>query len=88
MHLLRYWDPVFEDSMDLIAKLPTIAAAIYRHVPSLHAVGVVVFCVERLCCVVWLCVLYVFSVVLCVVCFCLVCFVLCVVLRFCVDTLP
>jgi citrate synthase len=34
MHLLRYWDPVFEDSMDLIAKLPTIAAAIYRHVLS------------------------------------------------------
>lgn len=26
----RYWEPVFEDSMDLIAKLPTIAATIYR----------------------------------------------------------
>lgn len=26
----RYWEPVFEDSLDLIAKLPTIAATIYR----------------------------------------------------------
>jgi len=26
----QYWDPVFEDSMDLIAKLPAIAALIYR----------------------------------------------------------
>lgn len=31
MHKSKYWDPVFEDSMDLIAKLPTIAAAIYRN---------------------------------------------------------
>ena len=28
--LHRYWEPVYEDSMDLIAKLPGIAAAIYR----------------------------------------------------------
>jgi citrate synthase len=27
----RYWEPVFEDSLDLIAKLPTIAATIYRN---------------------------------------------------------
>ncbi len=27
---VRYWEPVFEDSINLIAKLPTIAAAIYR----------------------------------------------------------
>jgi hypothetical protein len=26
----KYWDPVFEDSLNLIAKLPAIAAAIYR----------------------------------------------------------
>lgn len=26
----QYWEPVFEDSMDLIAKLPAIAALIYR----------------------------------------------------------
>ena len=26
----RYWDPVYEDSMNLIAKLPGLAAAIYR----------------------------------------------------------
>eukprot|EP00951_Prasinocladus_malaysianus_P002097 scaffold14909_cov48-Prasinocladus_malaysianus.AAC.2 len=25
-----YWDPVYEDSLDLIAKLPSLAAAIYR----------------------------------------------------------
>lgn len=28
---LKYWDPVYEDSMNLIAKLPGIAAAIYRN---------------------------------------------------------
>lgn len=27
-----YWDPTFEDSMDLIAKLPNIAGRIYRNV--------------------------------------------------------
>ena len=26
-----YWDPIYEDSIDLIAKLPTLAASIYRH---------------------------------------------------------
>jgi hypothetical protein len=26
-----YWDYTFEDSMDLLAKLPTIAALIYRN---------------------------------------------------------
>lgn len=30
IHKSQYWDPFFEDSMDLIAKLPTIAAMIYR----------------------------------------------------------
>lgn len=28
---LQYWESVYEDSMDLIAKLPTIAAIIYRN---------------------------------------------------------
>lgn len=28
----QYWDLTYEDSMDLIAKLPTVAAAIFRHV--------------------------------------------------------
>ncbi|GBF89462.1 citrate synthase [Raphidocelis subcapitata] len=27
----KYWEPVLEDSLNLIAKLPAIAAAIYRH---------------------------------------------------------
>ena len=27
----KYWEYVYEDSMDLIAKLPTIAATIYRN---------------------------------------------------------
>ena len=27
---LNYWDPVYEDSLNLIAKLPGIAALIYR----------------------------------------------------------
>lgn len=30
VHKSKYWEPVYEDSMDLIAKLPTLAAAIYR----------------------------------------------------------
>ncbi|EFN53804.1 hypothetical protein CHLNCDRAFT_36371 [Chlorella variabilis] len=35
IHKTKYWEPVFEDSIDLIAKLPTIAAAIYRR--AVHA---------------------------------------------------
>ena len=31
MSKLNYWDPVYEDSMNLIAKLPGIAALIYRN---------------------------------------------------------
>ena len=27
-----YWDPTFEDMLTLIARLPRIAALIYRHV--------------------------------------------------------
>eukprot|EP00042_Codosiga_hollandica_P026826 m.129234 g.129234 ORF g.129234 m.129234 type:complete len:475 (-) comp52308_c0_seq1:171-1595(-) len=27
----KYWDPIYEDAVDLIAKLPTVAASIYRH---------------------------------------------------------
>lgn len=30
LHKSKYWEPFFEDSLDLIAKLPTIAAMIYR----------------------------------------------------------
>lgn len=29
---LNYWEPVMEDSIDIIAKLPAIAALIYRNV--------------------------------------------------------
>jgi len=31
VHKSKYWEYVYEDSMDLIAKLPTIAAIIYRN---------------------------------------------------------
>ena len=31
VHKSKYWEPVFEDSMSLIAKLPAVAAAIYRN---------------------------------------------------------
>jgi citrate synthase len=31
MNKLNYWDPVYEDSLNLIAKLPGIAATIYRN---------------------------------------------------------
>jgi citrate synthase len=31
LHKSKYWDPIYEDSLDLIAKLPTIAATIYRN---------------------------------------------------------
>jgi citrate synthase len=30
VHKSKYWEPVFEDTLDLIAKLPAAAAAIYR----------------------------------------------------------
>ena len=30
MHKSEYWDPVFEDTLDCVAKLPATAAAIYR----------------------------------------------------------
>lgn len=32
IHKSNYWDPIFEDTMDLIAKLPNIAGRIYRNV--------------------------------------------------------
>lgn len=31
VHKSKYWEYVYEDSMDLIAKLPVIAATIYRN---------------------------------------------------------
>lgn len=31
MSKLNYWDPVYEDSMNLIAQLPGVAALIYRN---------------------------------------------------------
>lgn len=30
LHKSKYWEPTFEDSLNLIAKLPEIAAHIYR----------------------------------------------------------
>jgi len=35
MNKKDYWGPTFEDSMDLIAKLPNLAARIYRNVYGL-----------------------------------------------------
>ncbi|KAI8878589.1 citrate synthase [Backusella circina FSU 941] len=32
IHKSQYWDPTFEDTMDLIAKLPNVAARIYRNI--------------------------------------------------------
>merc|ERR1712063_42761 len=32
MHKSQYWEHTFEDAMDLIAKLPTLAAKIYRNI--------------------------------------------------------
>ena len=31
VHKSKYWDATYEDSIDLIAKLPVIAATIYRN---------------------------------------------------------
>jgi citrate synthase len=31
VHKTKYWEPTFEDSMDLIAKLPVVAATIYNN---------------------------------------------------------
>ena len=30
IHKTKYWEPIYEDSLNLIAKLPAIAAHIYR----------------------------------------------------------
>lgn len=30
IHKSRYWEPFYEDTLNLLAKLPTIAAMIYR----------------------------------------------------------
>lgn len=32
VHKSKYWEPVLDDSLDLIAKLPSVAARIYRNV--------------------------------------------------------
>ena len=32
VHKSKYWETVYEDSMDLIAKLPVVAATIYRNI--------------------------------------------------------
>ena len=37
IHKTKYWEPVYEDSLNLIAKLPAIAAHIYRCVRLGHA---------------------------------------------------
>lgn len=31
VHKTKYWEYAYEDSMDLIAKLPVVAATIYRN---------------------------------------------------------
>ena len=31
IHKSKYWDPTFEDSMNMIAKLPVVAATIYNN---------------------------------------------------------
>jgi citrate synthase len=31
IHKTKYWEPVFEDSMNLLGKLPSIAAMIYNN---------------------------------------------------------
>ena len=31
MHKSKYWEDTFEDSMDLVAKLPVVAATIYNN---------------------------------------------------------
>lgn len=31
IHKSKYWEPIFEDSLNLLGKLPGLAAAIYRN---------------------------------------------------------
>ena len=31
MHKSKYWEDTFEDSMDLVAKLPVVATTIYNN---------------------------------------------------------
>lgn len=39
VHKSKYWDTAYEDSMDLIAKLPGIASIIYRHTYKVRQVS-------------------------------------------------
>ena len=39
VHKSKYWEYVFEDSMHLIAKLPVVAAAIYRNIYKASSVS-------------------------------------------------
>ncbi|CAO3630959.1 unnamed protein product [Cunninghamella echinulata] len=39
IHKSKYWEPTYEDTMDLIAKLPKVAARIYRNVYKDGKVG-------------------------------------------------
>lgn len=32
VHKSKYWEHCYEDSLNLIAKLPVVAAMVYRHV--------------------------------------------------------
>lgn len=41
VHKSKYWEYVYEDSMDLIAKLPVVAATIYRNVYRDGKVGAI-----------------------------------------------
>lgn len=31
VHKSKYWDATYEDAIDVIAKVPLVAAMIYRH---------------------------------------------------------
>lgn len=47
IHKSRYWEPVLEDSLDLIARLPELAARIYRR--TYHGCKFVEAKVRELC---------------------------------------
>jgi hypothetical protein len=50
-----YWDPTFEDMLNCIARLPRIAALIYRNVFRNGDITKQVYCGNVLICCAWFC---------------------------------
>jgi citrate synthase len=43
VHKSQYWDTLYEDALNLVAKVPEIAAIIYRHTYKVRSLGALAF---------------------------------------------